>query len=121
MEDAQTKLFQDTGTFFAFSHQQFKSKAVEGVSYCSLDGGMFCPNDKAQELIEGLESIYKAGIKQDIEENGIDAIIERELYNHECFYTWETDDVIEKLEDYGITTEQINAKFRELAAQQQQD
>ena len=114
----QTALFDETGAFFFFFFQQLQEKAVKGVQYCQLQAGIICPKDKARQLIEGLRNIYQAGIKRDLEENGTEAIIERELYNHECFYTYDLTDVKERLEDYGISAEQIETKFKELAKQQ---
>ena len=51
-------------------------------------------------------------VKQDIEENGIEKIIKRELGNYECYYTGEIEDAVEALEDYGITHEQVSNVFR---------
>lgn len=115
IEAAQTKLFNDTGAFFAFSNKQFDEGKKEGVKYASLGAGLICPADKAQILVDGLESIHKSGIAQDIAENGIDKIIARELANYEAFYTYEIDDTVDALEDYGITREQVQAVFKRIA------
>lgn len=115
IEAAQTKLFNDTGAFFAFSNKQFDEGKKEGVKYASLGAGLICPTDKAQMLVDGLESIIKSGIAQDIAENGIDKIIARELANYEAFYTYEIDDTVDALEDYGITREQVQAVFKRIA------
>ena len=115
IEAAQTKLFNDTGAFFAFSNKQFNECRKEGVKYASLGAGLICPSDKAQMLVDGLESIIKSGIAQDIAENGIDKIIARELANYEAFYTYEIDDTVDALEDYGITREQVQAVFKRIA------
>lgn len=116
--DAMTALFKETGSFFAFGDKQFNEKRQEGVDYVGTGWGLIMPKDRAKEVLLGLKKIHEAGIAQDIAENGITAIIERELYNHEAFYTWEIDQTVDALEDYPITREQIQAKFEELAAQQ---
>ncbi len=68
---------------------------------------MICPKENAKEFIDTLHSIHKGAIKKDIKENGKDAIIKRELYNHECFYTGDISDVVDKLKPYGFTIEEI--------------
>ena len=112
MQDKQTDLFAETGTFFAFSSQQFKEKKKEGVKYSHLDGGMICPTKNIQTLLNGLNEIYQSSIKKDLEENGKDKIILRELYNHECFYTGSPEEIFEKLKDYNISETEILEIYR---------
>lgn len=111
MQAKQTELFNSTGTFFAFSKAQFNEGKKDGIKYTALDGGMLCPTEKVKDLVKGLDIIYNDAIKQDVKENGIDKVIVRELYNHECFYTFRLDDVFEKLEDYPVTKERIEEEF----------
>ena len=112
MHDKQSQLFKETNAFFAFSQQQFNEGIIKGNKYTSLGGGLFCPSQHVKKLTEGLEKIYRDSIKEDIKENGLDKIIIRELYNHECFYTGCYTEVVEKLTDYpGITKEMIKALF----------
>jgi hypothetical protein len=106
-EEAQTALFKKTGAFFAFSNKQFDEEKKEGVKYVHLGAGLICPKVNAKELNEKLDAIYKDAIKKDIAENGIEAIIKRELYNHECFYTGDITDCVSKLQDYPTTKEEI--------------
>lgn len=87
VQDAQTKLFDETGTLFAFSNEQFSEKRKEGVIYVALGVGIFCPKSNVDVLKVGLKHINNTGIVLDIAENGKEAIIKRELYNHEAFYT----------------------------------
>ncbi|WP_075344098.1 DUF7659 family protein [Tenacibaculum agarivorans] len=107
----QSELFKTTGTFFAFSGQQFEESRIKGEKYTQFPGGMFCLSEHADTLLEGLKQIQKEGIQQDLEENGVDKIIVRELYNYETFLTYDLADVIEALEDYPITKEQIELAF----------
>lgn len=115
IEAEQTKLFNETGAFFAFSKKQFDEQKKEGVIYTDAGAGCICPTDKVKMLVDGLESIHKAGIAQDIAENGIDKIIARELANYEAYYTYEIDDTVDALEDYGITREQVQTVFDRIA------
>ena len=108
MEKKQSDLFKKTGTFFAFSNKRFKEKADKKIEYVSLGSGMITPKENANEVIEQLHKIYKDSIKKDIKENGKDAVILRELHNHEAFYVGNIEDTIEKLKDYPITEDDIN-------------
>ena len=114
IEEAQTEAFKKAGAFFAFSNQQFDEQKKEGVEYVSMGAGMICDKEKAKQLIEDLENIHKEGIVQDIAENGIEAIIKRELANHEAEYTGDISDTYDALKAYEITWEQIDKVFRSL-------
>ena len=108
MQEKQTELFNKTGTIFAFSQEQFNEKAKKDIKYVNLGQGMLTPDENYIEVIETLEKIYKDSIKQDLEENGKDKIILRELLNHEAFYVGSIEDTIHKLEDYPITEDEIS-------------
>jgi len=112
INDGQQKAIDRAGAFFCFSTAQFNQQKVDGVQYVSLFGGMVCPKEKAGELVRELDRVYHAGVKQDIAENGIDAIIKRELLNHECYYTGDIEDAVEKLKDYGVGYDEILAVYR---------
>ena len=111
MEDKQTALFEETNTFFAFSQKQFNEGKKEGITYINMGAGMLTDKRYVKKLIEGLEKIYKDSIQEDIKENGINAIIKRELANHEAWYTMDIQDTCDKLEDYPITKKQIKEIF----------
>ena len=113
MNDKQSTLFKATGAFFAFSQKQFDEAKIKDVKYNILGSGMICPKERVDELLTGLETIHTDAIKLDIAENGIKAIIHRELGNHECQITNDTSNVVEHLEPYGITELQINAEWSE--------
>ncbi|HAV1497624.1 DUF7659 family protein [Vibrio parahaemolyticus] len=106
-QQPQTALFDELGAFFAFSNKQFDEAKKKGIEYVSLGMGMIIPKNNAKKLVERLEQIQKEGIKQDIAENGKEAIIRRELFNHECFYTGDICDCVEKLEEYGYSYDDI--------------
>lgn len=102
-----TQAFNEFGAFFAFSNKQFDEAKKEGVKYSSMGAGLICPVGNEKKLYDRLEKITKEGIAQDIAENGKNAIIRRELFNHECFYTGEICDCVEKLEEYGYSYDDI--------------
>lgn len=107
MQEKQTALFNETGSFFAFSQKQFDESKNEGVKYVDLGAGLICPKENVDKLVNGLEQIAKDAIKQDMEENGKVAIIHRELANHECQISMDITDVINTLSDYPITKKEI--------------
>ena len=114
IEEAQTKLFNDTGAFFAFSTEQFEREARKGVKYVNCGMGLIAPKENVKRLLEGLDLIAKEGIKQDIKENGIDNIIGRELYNHEAFYTGSAESTIEALDGYNIPLKDVKRVYKKL-------
>jgi len=117
MQDGQTALFNELGSFFAFSMEQYTPKAKEGVKYTNMGAGLFCPSENAQRMIDGLERIANEAVDQDIKENGALAIIEREYFNHECQLTSDTSDALDALTTHIerrpdlFTPEQIKAVF----------
>tara|TARA_B110000967_G_C18470985_1_gene357360 strand:- start:28 stop:423 length:396 start_codon:yes stop_codon:yes gene_type:complete len=107
----QTQLWNDNGAFFAFGQQQLDEKKQKGVVYVSMGSGLISPKENASKILKGLESIHMEGIKQDIKENGIKAIIHRELANYEAQITGSISDTVEALEDYGITRLQVREEY----------
>ena len=107
----QTILFDKLGIFFAFSNEQLDRQKKEGVEYVSLGAGTICPKENVKAFIEEHANLVKTGIAKDIEKNGKEKIIHRELCNYECFYSGDLDDAIDALEDYGFTNEEIYAVY----------
>lgn len=97
MQDAQSALFEKTGSFFAFGQKQFEEKAKPGIKYVDLGAGLICPKETAKELTIGLDEIYVNAIKQDVEENGAEKIIRREYFNHETQISCDWSDAIANL------------------------
>ncbi len=110
-EAKQTELFNKTGSFFAFSTSQFNEAKKEGVKYTDCGHGLICPSETAKELTTGLRTINKESIAQDIKENGKEAIIKRELYNHEAFYIHDIGSTSDALIGYGFTNKDIMSVF----------
>ncbi len=72
---------------------------------------MIIPVEHLKVAIDALNKVTKKGIALDIEENGYEAIIKRELNDHECYYTSDISDAVRALKKYGIKQEQIMAVF----------
>ena len=112
-EQAQTDVFTQYGAFFAFSQKQMDEQKKDGVIYVSVGAGLIAPKSNAANLVLALENIQQAGMNADVAENGIKAIIHRELGNHECQIVGNYDDALDVLEPYGITEDQVKAEWRE--------
>lgn len=101
------------GAFFAFGMDQLKEKSKPGVKYVQLGGmGLICPKANADELHEDMGRIIEEGQEQDLAENSKDAIIDRELANHECWYTGNIEDCVNKLHGYPVTELEIRARYQ---------
>ncbi len=98
MEEAQSAAFTKAGAFFAFGQKQFDEKMKPGIKYASLGAGLICPSEKADELMKDLDAAWENGVAQDVAENGAEAIIEREYFNHECQLTSDTEDARNAIE-----------------------
>ena len=121
VKEEQTKLFKETGTFFAFSNAQ----VVEGVAkvggfiedFVSLGAGIYCLKEHSEKLEKGLEKINKEGIVKHVELLGTKGVIKEAFYNHETAYTMDETDALEQLEDYLkaglINIEEVAEVFKE--------
>ena len=105
MQQAQTELFNKTNTIFAFSEKQFEEQYTKGITYVDLGGGMLAPKQHAKEVAQELQKIYQEAMALDLKENGIQGVIERELGNHEVYYTNDLEPVTDALKDYPEITQ----------------
>ena len=121
IDERMTQLFNDTGAFFAFSNSQFDEKKEEGFQYVSLGAGLLVPKQNAKKVVDGLDNITEEGIKLDIEENGKDAIIKRELFNFECFYTGDVSDCVDSMKRYGFSQDEVNEVFNRVRLEEELD
>ena len=103
----QTKLFDELGIFFAFGKDQFDKQKQDWVKYVSFDSGMLCPKANVDTFLKKHKKIIANAIKTDIKENWAEAIIRRELANHECYYTWRIEDAVAALKDYWYDYDKI--------------
>lgn len=115
IQAAQTKCFEKYGVFFAFSTAQFdEQKKPEHFPYVRMGMGLICPKANKDAFLKAHKAIVSGGIAKDIKKNGKDAIIKRQLFNYECTYTNDISDVVEALEDYGFTHDDIRKVFNEM-------
>ena len=105
MEAKQNELFQRTGTFFAFSQKQFEEGRKDNVKYVDMGQGMITEKPFVEEVINELDKIHKEAMVQDIKENGIQGVIQRELENYETYYTNDLEPAMEALESYPEITQ----------------
>ena len=100
------------GGFFAVNKKQFSDQMNKSVNkYVHLYGGLYVPKENAQALYDALEEVQQEGIKQDIKENGIPAICQRELMNHEAHLSFDTINVRSVLDMYGVTKQMFQAEY----------
>ena len=99
-EQAQTELFNRTGSFFAFGQDQFNEQKKEGIKYVSLGAGLICPKETCEELDKGLNEIHKMAVNHDLNENGAAGIIEREYFNHETQLGYGRQNLMDAIEVY---------------------
>lgn len=119
MDEEQTKLFDEKGVFFAFSKKQFedgckKVGATANNKVCELGNGIYCLSKNADYVTQEVENIYNKAIKQDLDDNGIENIISRELGNYETQLSGDTSRTVEALKDYNISEEQILQHYKEV-------
>lgn len=100
-----SELLSSTGAFYAFSQEQYKAKAVEGVEYC-VALGIVVPKAKATTLVDQLNAIIKDSRAKELA-TGREALIHYELCNHECYYVADIADAVDVLKPYGITEEEV--------------
>ena len=114
MSARQTVALNKAGAFFAFSTTQFEDQKKPNITYVNGPAGMICPKDTLTTLLRELDEIYTSSIAQDLAENGANAIIIRELNNHEAYYTGDIESTVEALSDYPypITIENILKVFK---------
>jgi len=113
MGEKQTLAFNRADAFFAFSDKQFEEAKKEGIKYVSLGAGLICNSTKAKTLTQELDTIYTEAIQEDVQDNGMRSVIDRELANHEAYYTRDIESTVEALKDYPCTIEEILKVFRE--------
>jgi hypothetical protein len=113
-EEEQTQIFKQNGAYFCFSKEQFEEKKKENVKYISLGAGLVCPEKNAKKLIAEIDANHLKGIQKDIADNGKKAIIRRELFNYESFYTNDISSCVEALEGYKIDRLEIAIVYREI-------
>ena len=93
-----------TGLFFAFSKEQFEEnktyKDIENMKYYSIGlGGYIAEKDK-EKYYNFNHKIFKKKKKDFINKVKKEDLILHELYNHESYYTYDIEEVVEIIQDY---------------------
>lgn len=111
IEEKQTALFKKYDVFFAFSDDQLeeglKKTGRKKEEMTSLGMGMICPKEHAETFMDEHAKVVKDGIAEDIAQLGIEAVVRRELSNHECYYTGDPTECFDALEMYPVTHAEI--------------
>jgi len=105
--------------FFAFSTEQFNSKAIKCIQYTSLPTGLICPAIYANSLVKAIADLSDKHRSEKLIIDTKEEIILESLINHECFYTSEWDDCIDDLEHYPITNDEIKTCYLKYCSQYQ--
>ena len=111
IDQKQTQIFNKYGVFFAFDHKQYHEQAKPGIQYAHVGNGMFCQSGTCQEVFDALEALEKENIAWELANNTKKDIIWYELANHECQLTMSYKEIIELMEPYGITKDDIKAEW----------
>lgn len=113
-EQAMSKAFDDTGSFFAFSEEQFKEKAKPGVKYVRVAefSGLISPDGQAKACVIAIGAAVDEAIKRRLADHTRERIIEYELSNYESWYTGDISDAVGALESHGITEAEVLAVYR---------
>ncbi len=110
-KDAISKVLKDNGAFFAFSNKQFDEQKQPGVKYAGLVGGLVCPVDNKQTVLDEVERVNTEGIKQDVADHTVRQICWREFANHEIQFTGDLQPIYDTLLLYPIGKEEIDRQY----------
>ena len=112
MQERMTEVFNKYGVFFAFSDEQFLRQRVEGVEYTTFGAGSVVPVKNYDAFMEEFNQLDDEHTKFNLENFTKEELILDELRNHECFYTWEIDEVVELMESkYNFTLQDVQEVF----------
>lgn len=100
------------GAFFAFNQKQFNEQSKEGIEYVNCGGGLIAPADIVEEMLDSAEAHYSKENLRILNENGLDNCILYELWNHECFYTYNLSEVTDICKDrWNTSAEDVKRVF----------
>lgn len=114
-EKATTEALNKAGAFFAFSTEQLNEQKQPNTKYYNLGAGLLCPTTTSDQLIRDMKQATENGRKLDMEENGKENIIKRELANCEAYYTNDITETVKHLKPYGITHDEVLEVYRATA------
>ena len=107
-----SKVFKEHDVFFAFSKEQIEEQKKPGVQYrVNSSMGMFYNIEKEDTIYLEIDKAIEEAQRIDKELHTKEQIILRELINYECFYICDFTDVVEPLQGYGYTLQDIQTIF----------
>ena len=115
LQDGLTEIFNKTGSFFAFSDAQFeknKNPELPHTEYYAMGSGLYCPKKNIDIFHSQYDQLIAENKKKVLGIYTKEQIILEELLNHECFYTGDYSDILEIMEGYDITEEEVKAVFK---------
>jgi len=106
-----TVIMEKFGAFFAFSKKQFEEEADPNIVYAIMGSGMITPKEHARKMMDEMNAAFNEHVKQTLAEHSVDNLIDDELANYECQIVSDWSDAADALEPFGITSEQVAARF----------
>ena len=107
-----SKVFKEHDVFFAFNREQIEEQKKPGIKYrANSSMGMFYNIEKKDTIYLEIDKAIEEAQRIDKELHTKEQIILRELINYECFYICDFTDVVEPLQDYGYTLQDIRSIF----------
>ena len=110
------RIIKNNQGFFAFGKEQLLEEMEKGnfkkEELTSFGCGLILPKVNVKNYIKGCKEISDQYDK-DIKKINPIKIIKYELNNHECYYTGDITDVVELLQCYNITKEQIEKVYQD--------
>ena len=111
IEQDQTKILDDNGAFFAFSNEQWEQANNQSLTYKSLGGGLYCPENNVDLLAKQLKESHNCKIKWELENNSLKDIIWYELANYESQIEGDITEAGAALSYYGISIDAVKKEY----------
>ena len=121
LKQTQNDIFEKNGVFFAFNNKQFeegckKVGATKDNKLRSLNLGIntggYVLSRNYETFLKEFEKAYDEAIKLDMKENGSKKIIWRELGNYEFQISRDIEPVLDALDLYPISIEEIGKQVK---------
>lgn len=106
-----SKAMAEVGAFFANTVEEYRRQKIEGVKYARVATGLICPSAKVASFNRLLSNVDVPNPIAQAVQSGCGAIIKRELYNRDSFWSGEIDDAVCGLAKYGFTTDEVAAVY----------
>jgi hypothetical protein len=114
IKDDLTRLFSDTGAFYAFSESQYNEQAQKGVRYVRAQMGLYVPmGEKYKQFFDRLDAIYTDKGAEFFQLQGLEKIAKYEFWNYETAYTGDTSDAREALAKWQTYTGLTDSEYQD--------